>query len=319
MLFSLINYSFSGHINRDRTITPQSTSEVSGANLHTKPTMQQNVFNLFNISPGIDLDLAVYKEDTSGNKWPMRFGYSFSTSASTNLYRVFNIGFLGVHGILHKILPKIIYSYTPDFDFGRFPSVSGIPGYSMTHNLGFGVDQEFEAKIGEEKDKHRIALISFNCGYDLVTDSLSDVTFLVNLPYNPFPKPMTAFTTQIDGSFDPYTKDYTYAIANTSAIEFDFFSIRLNQSYKKGGIYQIWFDGNIKPTPNWSVSYSARYDWETKKLVDYSIGLTRDLHCWEAVFSFNQLGDDWRYDFKVLIKEIPEVTIGKGLLGYIIE
>ncbi len=318
-LFSLISYSLAGHLVRDRSRTQTDTSDVVGANLHTSPTMQQNVLDLFTVSPKLDLDLAGYKEDTAGNKNQLRFGYSFSATASTNLYRLFNIELLGLHGVLHKVSPRISYTYTPDFDFGRFPLVAGISQYSKTNRVGFGVDQELEAKIGEKREKRRIARISVNGGYNLITDSLSSVGFIVDLPYNPFPKPITNFSTQLNGSINPYTRDYDYNISNTTTIKNDFFALSLNQSYTKGGIYQIWFSGDIKPTRNWKVSYSARYDWETKRLVDYSFGLNRDLHCWEAIFSFNQLGDNWRYDFKVRIKEIPEIAIGRGLLGYILE
>jgi len=318
-LFSLISYSLSGHFARDRSKTPLGASEVIGANLHTSPTMQQNVLGLFTISPKLDLDLAGYNEDTVGNKNQVRFGYSFSATASTNLYRIFDIELLGIHGVLHKVSPRISYSHTPDFNFGRFPSVGGIPQFSKRNYLSLGVVQEFETKIGEKREKKRVARISLNGGYNLITDSLSSIGFSSDFPYNPFPKPITYFSTQINGSINPYTKDYTYNISNATTIKNDFFSLSLNQSYARGGIYQIWFSGKIKPTRNWEVSYSARYDWQTKRLVDYSFGLNRDLHCWEAVFSFTQLGETWRYDFKVRIKEIPEVTIGKGLLGYILE
>jgi hypothetical protein len=316
MLFSVVNYSVSGHISRDRTTTPYDTNDVAGANLHTTPSLQQNIFNLFTVSPKLNLDAAMYDEDTLGTKLPTRFGYSFGATASTNLYRVFH---LGLSGILHKLSPKVTYSYTPDFDFGRFPAVAGIPTFSETHTLGFGLDQELETKIGEEEQKHRIVRINLSSGYNLITDSLTAVTFSLQLPFNPFPQPITTFSSQIDGSIDPYTREYMYTLTNTSVIEVPFFSLKLNQSYTKGGIYQIWFNGTIKPTEHWSLTYSGRYDWESKELVDYSIGLNRDLHCWTAAFSFNQLGDVWRYDFKVFIKEIPEVSIGKGLLGYILE
>ncbi len=319
LLFSLISYSFSGHINRNRSITPDETKEVAGANLHTAPTMQQNIFNLFTFSPKVNLDVAVFDKDTAGKKMPSRFGYSFGATASTNLYRVFGINLLGIHGVLHKVLPKVSYSYTPDFDFGRYPSLSGIPQFSKTNDLSFGIDQVFEAKIGEKKEKKIIAQMGLNSSYNFITDSLSEIAFSVELPYNPFPKPITDFTSQLTGTINPYTKEYLYTITNTSAFKNDFFSINLNQRYTKGGVYQIWFSGNIKPTHNWSISYSARYDWQEKKLVDYSFSLNRDLHCWEAVFNFSQLGESWRYDFKIRIKEIPDVEIGKGLLGYILE
>lgn len=321
MLFSLINYSLSGHLSRDRLDAPDSVSEMIGANLHATPSGQRNILGLVTISPQFDLDLATFDEDTSGNKWPTRFGYSFVISASTNLFRVFNINALGIQGVLHKVLPSVSYTYTPDFDFGSYPRVTGIPTYAHANRINFGLNQDLEAKIGEESKKYNIMRFLLGTAYDLTNDSLpwQPVTFSLSLPYNPFPKPLTTFTTQIDGNADPYTHDYTYNITNTTALNLDFFSISIGQSYRRGGTYQIWFNGDIKPTTNWHLQYSARYDWENRKLVDYSFGLKRDLHCWEAVLNFNQLGDEWRYDFKIRIKSIPEVSIGKGLLGYIFE
>ncbi|UCF71149.1 MAG: hypothetical protein JSW49_02405 [candidate division WOR-3 bacterium] len=319
MLFSAVNYAITGHISRDRLTTSIDTSEVIGANLHTTPSIQQNVLNLLTVSPRLDLDLAVFNEDTLGDRWPSRFGYSFSTTASTNFFRVFGIELMGVHGLLHKVLPSITYTYTPAFDFTRFPRATGIPSYNHTNNLSFGLNQEFEAKIGDEERKVNILRINFGGRYSFITDSLSPFNFLVSAPHNPFPPPVSIFTVQVDGTIDPYTTDYTYNITNTSGIKLDFFSLTVNQSYRKESGYQVWFNGEIKPTRNWSMTYSARYDVPTKKLVDYSFGIVRDLHCWEAVFNFNQLGDEWRYDFKIRIKTIPEVSIGKGLLGYIFE
>jgi len=318
-LFSLVSYSFSGHINRNRTIIGDSTKEAAGANINTTPAMQQNILGLFTLSPHLNMDLAVFDKDTSGERFPVRFGYSFGANAGTNLYRLFNIEFLGVHGILHKVLPKVSYTFTPDFDFGRFPLVPGIPGFTKTNSFGFGVDQVFEAKIGMKKEKKVLAQLGIFSGYNLDTDSLSDITWRLELPYNPFPTPITKFTSNLNGSVDPYTYDYFYTINNSIGLKTDFFSLNLNQRYTKDDIYQIWLNGGLKPTPYWVISYSARYDWDKKEFVDYRFGLTRDLHCWEAVFNFNQLGDAWRYDFEVRIKEIPDVTIGKGLLGYILE
>ena len=319
MLFNMINYAVSGHVSRDRFTAPQDTSEVIAANLHATPSLQQNLLGLVSLSPRLDLDLAAFNEDTIGNAWPTRFGYSFSATASTNLFRTFGIDLLGVHGLLHKVLPSMTFTYTPPFDFTRFPRATGIPSYAYTKNLGFGLNQELEAKVGDEPRKVNILRLNIGSHYDLITDSLSSVSFVVAAPYNPFPAPVSAFTTQIEGSVDPYTREYTYSISNTSGIKTDFLSLTVNQSYRRDGVYQIWFNGEVKPTRNWSITYSARYDRQTKRLVDYSFGIVRDLHCWEAVFNFNQLGDQWRYDFKIRIKTIPEVAIGRGLLGYILE
>ncbi|MEO0128056.1 MAG: hypothetical protein ABIL44_09950, partial [candidate division WOR-3 bacterium] len=167
--------------------------------------------------------------------------------------------------------------------------------------------------------KKNFAQISLNSGYNLLNDTISPVSYSINLPLNPFPKPITAFSTRLGGSYNLYTKEYTYTIDQGTSIQMENFKININQSYTKGGKYQVSFVGEIKPTQNWTVSYSGRYDYGLKKFVDYSLALTRNLHCWEGVFSFSQFANDWRYDFKVRIKEIPEVAIGRGLLGYLIE
>lgn len=319
MLFSTVSYALSGHISRDRRTTTGDTTEVTGANIHATPTLQQNVYGLFSLSPRLDLDLALFNEDTLGNAWPLRFGYSLGATASSNLFRVYGLDLLGLHGVLHKIMPSITFTYTPDFDFERFPRATGIPAYLPARSLDLGLNQEFEAKIGAALKKSTILRVNLNSRYDLVRDSLTPVGFLAAAPYNPFPAPISAFMVQVDGSVDPYTRDYTYNITNSSGVKFDVFSLTLNQSYRRGGIYQIWFNGDLAPTRHWRLTYSARYDWSAQRLVDYSFGLTRDLHCWEAVFNFNQLGDEWRYDFKVRIKALPEVSIGKGLFGSFFE
>ncbi|MEO0142435.1 MAG: putative LPS assembly protein LptD [candidate division WOR-3 bacterium] len=319
VLFSFLNYSFSGHISYDRILKPNERTESGGANIHTSPSFKQNIMNIFSISPILDMDLAVYQKDTLGNQFPMRFGYSFGTNASTNLYRVFDIEIFGISGILHKITPNVSYFYTPDFNFGRFPVVYGIPSYSHAHGFNFGLTQEFEAKTKEKKEKKNFLQFTLSSGYNLLNDTLSPISYSLTLPVNPFPKPITNFDTRLSGYYDIYTKNYSYTINHGTGLQVENFKLNINQSYTRGGDYQIWIGGEIKPTANWSFSYSARYDYRNKKIVDYNLSLTRNLHCWEGVFTFAQLGTDWRYDFKVHIKEIPEVAIGRGLLGYILE
>lgn len=307
-------------MNRDRVATGDSAQEVSGANLHTTPTAQQNIMGLFTVSPSIDMDAAVFDADTADNKYPTRFGYSCGLGVNTTLFRLFPVEAMGIHGIMHKVTPSAVYSWTPDFtDYGRFPSVSGIPQYSKQNRVSFGLNQEFEAKVGENKNKKNFLRINTGSAFDFYHDSLDPVTFSVNLPLNPFPKPVTGFTNRLEGSYNIYTRDYTYTATNGLQVKTDNLSLNLGQSYTKGGQYQLWFNGDIKPTRNWLVAYSGRYDYETRKLVDYSIGLTRNLHCWEGVFTFSQLADSWRYDFKVRIKEIPDIQIGRALLGYLLE
>lgn len=319
LLASLVSYSVTGHANRDVADSAGSRTEHSGANIQTSPTLTTRLLGFLTVSPGFVLDAAVFDRDTMGNAYPTRLAYSFKTTANTNLYRILGIRALGINGILHAVTPRAAFTYTPEFSFAPAPAVVGIAAFAHTERIEFGLRQDFKAKIGEDQKKASLALVDVGSSYDLITDSLSKVSWSVSLPYNPLPKPITGFDTRIDGTYDVYHRAHTYRIAHGLRFQTSFLSFSLNQSYSNEGTYQAATSGELKPSSNWTVGYSARYDWEKRALVDYSLRLTRNLHCWEGEFSFNQLGDDWRYDFKVWIKEIPEVMIGRGLLGYLLE
>ncbi|GAH42396.1 unnamed protein product, partial [marine sediment metagenome] len=71
-------------------------------------------------------------------------------------------------------------------------------------------------------------------------------------------------------------------------------------------------------TKNWKIGYNTRYDFTEKRLINQSLSIYRDLHCWEAQFSWNSYGGRWKYDFKIKIKKIPEIKVTKGVFGIFI-
>lgn len=50
------------------------------------------------------------------------------------------------------------------------------------------------------------------------------------------------------------------------------------------------FRGQLQPTPNWTFSFDANYNFDLKKLTGMTINITRDLHCWSLTASVIPLG-----------------------------
>lgn len=73
----------------------------------------------------------------------------------------------------------------------------------------------------------------------------------------------------------------------------------------------------VKLTSNWTFEISRRYDFLEKKWIGESFKIYRNIHCWQAIFSFNSYGDRWYYDFKLNLKAIPEIEVGKGIFGFL--
>lgn len=60
--------------------------------------------------------------------------------------------------------------------------------------------------------------------------------------------------------------------------------------------------GNISLTPKWKVSFRANYDLVSNELSSTTINIHRDLHCWEATFSWIPVGYMQSYNFQINVK-----------------
>jgi hypothetical protein len=92
-------------------------------------------------------------------------------------------------------------------------------------------------------------------------------------------------------------------------------TLRSNYNFERGGEddIQLWGNLDFWLTKNWRIGYSTRFDIESERFVDHNFKLYRDLHEWEASFSFDKIGDNQRLDFRLAIKAIPEIRLGKGI------
>lgn len=62
------------------------------------------------------------------------------------------------------------------------------------------------------------------------------------------------------------------------------------------------FSGDISITPKWKISASSGYDFNTKDFSYTTIDIYRDLHCWEARFTWIPFGYHQSYNFQINVK-----------------
>jgi len=60
--------------------------------------------------------------------------------------------------------------------------------------------------------------------------------------------------------------------------------------------------GDVRLTSNTAIRYSSGYDISAKQITMTSIGITRDLHCWEMSFNWVPIGYLQSWDFTIRIK-----------------
>lgn len=62
------------------------------------------------------------------------------------------------------------------------------------------------------------------------------------------------------------------------------------------------FNGDLQLTRNWKVTYSSGYDFEQDDISYTSIGIIRDLHCWEMRLNWVPFGFQQSYFFQINVK-----------------
>lgn len=88
-----------------------------------------------------------------------------------------------------------------------------------------------------------------------------------------------------------YSVNYGYGAFNKEKLEYD---SKITQN--------LSFSGNIRPTQNWNFSFSASYNFDTRKLAYMSCNISRDLHCFTMRASFVPLGPYKSYNFHISVK-----------------
>lgn len=85
-----------------------------------------------------------------------------------------------------------------------------------------------------------------------------------------------------------YSVSYGYGAFNKQKLEYD------------GKITQnLSLSGNVRPTKNWSFSFTASYNFDTKKLAYMNCNISRNLHCFTMRASFVPVGPYKSYNFHI--------------------
>ena len=88
-----------------------------------------------------------------------------------------------------------------------------------------------------------------------------------------------------------YSVNYGYGAFNKQKMEYD------------GKFTQnLSFSGNLRPTTNWNLSFSASYNFDTHRLAYMNCNISRDLHCFTMSASVIPVGPYKSFNFHISVK-----------------
>jgi hypothetical protein len=312
---------------------PRSVSSGLGANL------DQRFLGTFSLTEGIGLTQSYNLRAMA----PAKPRYTGSVSSRVILYRVFSVTSFGMRGLLHTISPTAALAYEPKVDSGP---LFGRPHLLDPENalVTLGLANTFQAKVDTLRTKRDLGSVNFSSSYNLLkvdTSPKNNSNPLKHLS----PLRGTARIQPLQGSnlrlaidasagfdFDSLdlSKDYSVATTfNWNRIGSDStrvergFQLSLSHTFGRGSggtaIHMVTGTAAVA-IPGWKLSltdfgYNFAAEYPQKKITNYGLLLTKDLHCWEAFAKLQRLGDRWSYDFEIRIKKLPDLKVGKGTFG----
>ncbi len=324
------------------TLADSTFNQSRTASAGTGLSLSHNLFGFLNLSEGFS-----YSQNVQfGESTLTRAGYGLNAASSFALNRIFALELAGLHGLLHKVTPSVSYNFTPQTRARGFFSAPRFDTVPVASLLGLNLGNDFQVKVGPDEQKVDLGNLGLSSSYNFTTRRLSPIGANLDLSVTDIILRRGAKDTLTDSTskgilqagrqqdasliistgttFDPQSRKFSGYSVNTRFtydLAFNDTAGNAGPKYRIGLSHflskeqdMLNLDLHAAP-PGWSLGVTGGWNIKDHRVTDYTIDLVKDLHCWEAVFDVSRLGDRWTYDFKIRIKAIPDVAIGKGLFG----
>lgn len=257
-------------------------SLIDNFSLSTSYNMAADSFQLSDIAARIAVKLSKSLTiNLSGSFDPYMYGHSLSSSGQVQVHRVNKLRILNGKGLGSLRSTGTSFGYT--FNNQTFSKLKKL--------LGGGDNQEKEGKAKggdesptgppEDANLHPGSTSRASQGSSLYGNDGSVEYDADGYVQNDMPWSLTVNygVTLNRTTFDTSRNEYNYGLTHS-----------------------LMFSGQIQPTKNWSFNFNASYDFMAKKLAAFTVGITRDLHCWSLTANAIPIGPYKSYNFTVGVK-----------------
>lgn len=316
---------FQGGLEFLRKITKDTSKKVEDKflNMNQSFFLQNSIYGILNITSSANFSQKIYPQDTFLNKYPVSHNISLNTSSSITLYGRSLIKPQFFENFYHLSTLSLGYSYRPGF---KAINVKGEGPKNPSSSMNLSLKNDYYGK--RENKKYPLLNFTIFSHYDFLKKEkkLSNINFNGTIPlpfnfsgsgsfiYNPY-------SGKIEGS--DLRLSYNINLFFTDKVLPSQEKLNLSGTYtyqkninKENHLLSSQINGKI--TKMWSLSFSFTYTSEEKRIVSQSLNLIRDLHCFSLEIRWSKTGLFYDYQFKIWIKEIPDLKIERSFFETIL-
>lgn len=250
--------------------------------------------SIFSLTPFAGIRDTAYSKDKNGDYINPRTTHYSGLDLSTKLYRLFDVNsnFMGLdlNGIRHIITPtaKYAYNHEPTIPFAKLQQFDAIDSIVTSNKVSLELVNKFQTKRSNN-NKVDFATFKVNTDYSFkpkggTGSSFSD--FLFDLELIPY----SWLRVESDAAYDHVYDNFKSANVDLYA---DFGKERtfgIGHRYERKGGKELTTEFTCRLSPKWRFKIYERYQFAAVKgrgLKEQEYSFLRDLHCWEADFTYN--------------------------------
>lgn len=291
-----INFSLDNNIEakvkskKDSVETFKKVSLIDNFSISSSYNMAADSFQLSDIYARINLKLSrSFNLNLSGAFDPYMYGHRVSPNGSVHPYRINKLRIFNGKGFGSLRGTGTSFSYT--FNNSTFEKIAKL------------FDRQ-KSKSSEETSSENDA----SSGKSPIIDSQGDNSSLGDIAAQTAKNGASGglYGSNDDIEYDqdgyarfsiPWNISISYGV-NLNRTTFD----PKRNEYNYGLTHNLMFSGSIQPTKNWSFNFNASYDFENKRIVNMTVGINRDLHCWSLTASAIPFGPYKSYNLTIGVK-----------------
>jgi len=313
------------NLNKKATTDPVTTTEQTVTRLDTtnKLSLPMKVAFL-QFTPFAAMRETAYNKGTGSTDYPVRNIFYTGAEATSKFYRIFDLksNFLGmdINGIRHVITPVVSYAYNhePTIAADNLKQIDSVDAIASSNLVNLTLSNKLQTKrkaqtVDFVDARVDTSYVLFSKTTEKPGSNFSDFLFhLKLLPYSWLRVESDATYKHSGSRLD---SDYNHFSTANYDMYFDLAperSIGLGQRYERRGANEITTSFIWRLNPKWKFSAYERYDIGhdpdlTRGLREQQYVISRDLHCWNADFSYDIKRNEGMTFFVVFrLKAFPE-------------
>lgn len=304
-----------------KTANSDQDNNAIRADAYNQLSIPVRLIDFLSIDPYIGTRQTFYTRETSSDKERIRGALYSGVDLSTNFYKIYdyktNFLNLDIDGARHIFTPNINYYYIqkPTLLPQRLFEFDDIDKLDKKNGIGFAFENKLQTKRFEKNEFNTIELARWLIETDYLFHldegrRFSDITSDLELrPYSWLFVKQTAL-------YDPKWRDLkslnTDLFANDPE---DKWRVGLGHRYEEKSSSQLTTELAAQITPKWRCRVFERYEFKGNDFKEQEYSITRDLHCWEAEFSYS-IRDTHTFWFIFRLKAFPELPLKLGTTYY---